>query len=134
MNHNRLLILTVGIGICAFVFPFIFIKYSNHGVNAGNSLSTSPSKYSQCVLEEIKAREAADEVARDRFVRESKGMTNGELLMLSQIFPAQSAADISMARRASFMLIKETCRLKFPCAEDEEVSQDYNTCLKRQPR
>jgi hypothetical protein len=147
-NYVAIPVLGVGLGFGLFIAYQSFIQQPASAVaaNAPDNKSPAPaaaanapdnnseSKYTECVFERLRAQKAANEAAKDRFVRNTHGMTFGQMMLLSQIIPPRSAADIAMAQRQRFMLIKETCRLKFPCAADEVVSEDYNTCFKRQAR
>jgi TPR repeat protein len=102
-----------------------------------NNTSAGPSaKYSQCVLETIKDQEAAQRVAqeadREKFIHAFEGMPRGAFYrMMSLMPPPPSTVELEMMRRANFTHIKELCRIKFPCAEVEVVSRDYNTCLNK---
>jgi hypothetical protein len=127
-------VLGVGLGFGLFFAYQSVIQQLAPAVATKAPDSNSAGKYAECVIETIRAQEAARKADKDRFVRESRGMTLGQLAMLAQMLPPRSTADAAMAQRESFMLVKETCRLKFPCTDDEVVSEDYNMCFKRGSR
>jgi hypothetical protein len=92
--------------------------------------NNSAGKYTECVFETIKAQQAERKAARDQFARSMKGMSYRQVAALMSVQPLSQP----LSERENFTLIKETCRLKFPCADDEVVSKDYNTCFKRRSR
>src|ERR1700722_14045876 len=64
-------------------------------------------KYRGCVLETIKAQQAAEEAANKRFVRATEGMSWRQLQMFTGMQHPKTAAEIEMARRADFIRGKE---------------------------
>jgi TPR repeat protein len=98
-----------------------------------DAASSKPaSNYSECVLETIKAQQAANEADREKFIREARGTPLDVLEEAAKMRPPPpSASEIERARSANFRQIKELCRIKYPCSGGEVPSNDYNTCLKR---
>jgi hypothetical protein len=84
-------------------------------------------KYRECVLEKINALQSVEEAAEERSA--TRGLSWRHLQMIAPLLHYDPEA-AEMARQANFMRIKETCRLKFPCADGETVSDDYNSCRK----
>jgi hypothetical protein len=70
-------------------------------------------KYRGCMLEIMEAQQAAKD--------------HTQKVWSMQHYDPKTA---EIQRQADFMRIKELCRLKFPCADGETVSDDYNSCRK----
>ena len=84
-------------------------------------------KYRECVLETIKAQQAAKD--SHTFADAVRGMSMHQLKdYMSMLHYDPKTAEIR--RQADFMRIKELYRPKFPCADGETVSDDYNSCRK----
>jgi hypothetical protein len=77
----------------------------------------------------MEAQQAAEEAGKERSARAMPGISWRHLQMIAPLLHYDPKA-AEMERRANFMRIKELCRLKFPCADGETVSDDYNWCRK----
>jgi hypothetical protein len=86
-------------------------------------------KYRGCVFATMEAQQAGEEAGKERSARAMPGISWRHLQMIAPLLHYDPKT-AEMERRANFMRIKELCRLKFPCADGETVSDDYNSCRK----
>jgi hypothetical protein len=89
-----------------------------HVPNAPSPGSDWAQAYAQCVLGSIKAKQEND---NDEMVQ---GMPLGVYERIVAMMPK-----LVMAQQENLRRIKELCRLRYPCGENDIPTSDYNNCV-----